>query len=50
MVRILKHINYNIFLQHYEGKVQVGLLDMRQQTLLQPKERFNVHLFQDSMM
>jgi hypothetical protein len=29
--------------------VQVGLLDMRQQTLLQPKERFNVHLFQDSM-
>ncbi len=29
--------------------MQVGLLDMRQQTLLQPKERFNVHLFQDSM-
>jgi hypothetical protein len=30
------HINYNIFLQHYDEKMRVGLLVMRQQTLLQP--------------
>jgi hypothetical protein len=44
------HINYNIFLQHYEEKVQISLLVMRHQTLLQLGERFNMHLFQDLMM
>jgi hypothetical protein len=44
------HVNYNIFLQYYEEKVQVSLLVMKEQTLLQPKDRFNMHLFQDSMM
>jgi len=44
------HINYSSFLQHYKGKVQLGLLDRRQETLLQPRERFSMHLFQDSVM
>jgi hypothetical protein len=30
--------------------MRVGLFVMRQQTLLQPKVRFNVHLFQDLVM
>jgi hypothetical protein len=41
------HINYNIFLQHYEKKMQVGLPIFRQQLLLQHGERFNMHSFQD---
>jgi len=40
------HINYNIFLPHYEEKKQVGLLIMKQQTLLQPREQ----LFQNLMI
>jgi hypothetical protein len=39
-----------LFLQHYEEKLRVGLLVMRQQILLQPRERFSMHLFQDSIM
>jgi hypothetical protein len=44
------HINYNIFLQHYEEKMQISLFVMKQQTLLQLGERFNMHLFQDLVM
>ncbi len=44
------HINYNIFLQHYKEKMRIGLLVMRQQTLLQLGERFSVHLFQNLVM
>jgi hypothetical protein len=43
------HINYSIFQQHYEEKMQVGLPILRQHILLQLGERFNVHLFQDSV-
>jgi hypothetical protein len=50
MAKILMHINYNIFLQHNEGKMQVSILVMKQQTLLQLGERFDVHLFQDLVM
>jgi hypothetical protein len=42
--------NAHKFLQHYEEKVQVGLLVMKQQTMLQLGEKFSMHLFQDSMM
>jgi hypothetical protein len=44
------HINYNYFLQHYEEKLRAGLPVMKQQILLQPRERFSMHLFQDSVM
>jgi hypothetical protein len=39
-----------LFLQHYEEKMRVCLFIMRQQIMLQRKERFNMPLFQDSVM
>jgi hypothetical protein len=43
-------INYKNFLPHYDGKVWVGLLVMRQRILLSLGERSNVHLLQGLVM
>jgi len=37
--------NYNVFLQHYEEKMQVGLLIMKQQTMLQLGRRGSMCIY-----
>ncbi len=50
MLRILMHINYIIFLQHYEEKMWVDLPIFRQQILLQHGKKFIMRSFQDLTM